>query len=131
MLCFISYITSSFSPADSIYVLCTTLEQPKFEYPSDAWSSFTSTERPNLKEFKENLLPSNIPDVLWVYIAKIMKQCDIISGYTVGSLLKNTRWIYLTSLQLIISGLMSVASQITVLIIIEIVGIYIYVFLRL
>jgi hypothetical protein len=36
--------TSSFSSADGLYVLCTTLVWPKLEYASVAWNSITSTD---------------------------------------------------------------------------------------
>jgi hypothetical protein len=49
-----------------------------------------------------------------IFLVASDHSCDIIGAYTVDSMSKNSRWTYFTLLQLIIPGLIYVASQITV-----------------
>jgi hypothetical protein len=72
MLGFIHCIIS-FSTADSLCVLHTTLLQPKLEYASVAWNSFTSTDSAKLKGIQRKFAAFVIANSLWAYTAVIMK----------------------------------------------------------
>jgi hypothetical protein len=57
----------------SLCILYTTPVRPKLEYAPAASNSITLTDLFNSKEFKENLPPYVIADLLWEYAAKIIK----------------------------------------------------------